>query len=509
MSSADGGKGAPMDHETQPAVRGWGRVQRRVRRLAPAPIRRLDLAVFRTVARTDLGPVGPVLPRLSTAANHSRLWMVLALGMAVFGGRQGKRAAVRGLASLAVTSAGTNLPAKLLAGRTRPDLRRVPAVRRVARLPSSTSFPSGHSASAVAFATGAGLELPALRPVLRTLAGAVAFSRVYTGVHYPGDVVVGAGIGAAVARASLRPFPLLDPDPARAAEVDDIGLGEDGAGLVIVVNDGAGHELQDSCAHRLRDALPAARIVEVGPDDDLVQALRDAAADGTALGVAGGDGTVSAAAAVAHEAGTPLAVVPAGTLNYLAKALGLDEEGAIDAVRRGRAVAIDLADVDGEAFVNALRVGLYADVVAEREQLEDRLTKWPAALVAVVRVLTGASPLELEVDGRPHKVWAIWIGNCRFWPHGIGPSQRRRLDDGQLDVRMVLAEVPWSRTRVVWAMLTGGLARCTAYRGWVTTSISIRSASGPLRVVADGEVREAAPVMVVDKRERRLVVFQP
>jgi undecaprenyl-diphosphatase len=65
-------------------------------------------------------------------------------------------------------------------------------------MPLSTSFPSGHSASAAAFAVSVGRLLPGLRLPLRVAAGIVAFSRLYTGVHYPGDVVVGAALGTIV-----------------------------------------------------------------------------------------------------------------------------------------------------------------------------------------------------------------------------------------------------------------------------------------------------------------------
>ncbi|MET0522993.1 MAG: phosphatase PAP2 family protein, partial [Jiangellaceae bacterium] len=67
-------------------------------------------------------------------------------------------------------------------------------------MPSSTSFPSGHSASAAAFAVAVGDVLPALRLPLGAAASVVAFSRVYTGVHYPGDVLVGATVGTLLGR---------------------------------------------------------------------------------------------------------------------------------------------------------------------------------------------------------------------------------------------------------------------------------------------------------------------
>ena len=71
-------------------------------------------------------------------------------------------------------------------------------------MPTSTSFPSGHSASALAFAVAVGDVIPALRWPLRMVGGTVAFSRVYTGVHYPGDVLVGAATGALLGRLVSR-----------------------------------------------------------------------------------------------------------------------------------------------------------------------------------------------------------------------------------------------------------------------------------------------------------------
>ena len=67
-------------------------------------------------------------------------------------------------------------------------------------MPSSTSFPSGHSAAAFAFATGVGHVLPPAAIPLRGLAALVAYSRVHTGVHYPGDVVAGALMGTLLAQ---------------------------------------------------------------------------------------------------------------------------------------------------------------------------------------------------------------------------------------------------------------------------------------------------------------------
>ena len=95
-----------------------------------------------------------------------------------------RRAAIAGLAAIGAASLVVNQPMKMAGERHRPDRDRlgVPQ-RRWVPMPSSTSFPSGHSASAAAFAVAVGDVLPALRLPLRAAASIVAFSRVYTGVH--------------------------------------------------------------------------------------------------------------------------------------------------------------------------------------------------------------------------------------------------------------------------------------------------------------------------------------
>jgi membrane-associated phospholipid phosphatase len=135
--------------------------------------------------------------RLSDVANESRLWLVAGGALFLVGGRRGRRAAVGGVVSIACTSAVTNLAVKPLLRRERPD-RATDRSPRHTKMPKSASFPSGHAASAFAFANGVAATMPLTGSPLRAIAGAVAYSRVHAGVHYPGDVVVGALLGAAV-----------------------------------------------------------------------------------------------------------------------------------------------------------------------------------------------------------------------------------------------------------------------------------------------------------------------
>jgi undecaprenyl-diphosphatase len=158
----------------------------------------LDAGLFEIVAGGRTPWLDRSLPRLSRSANHGLLWIATAGMLAAAGGRAGRRAAATGLGSTAMTSLVVNLAIKPVVRRPRPPLAGVPIARRVP-MPATTSFPSGHAASAAAFATGASAQVSGLRLPLGVLAAAVGASRVYVGVHYPLDVLAGAGVGAAVA----------------------------------------------------------------------------------------------------------------------------------------------------------------------------------------------------------------------------------------------------------------------------------------------------------------------
>ena len=162
--------------------------------------RELDQAVYRAVATTPTPRLNASMRRLSRAADHSKLSIGTSVLLAVAGGAQGRKAAVFGLSAVGATSAVVNLVVKPIGHRRRPD-RTAPGVAeaRQVPMPGSASFPSGHAAAAVAFASGAGRVIPFAGLPLHTLAALVGYSRVHTGVHYPGDVIGGAVLGAAIA----------------------------------------------------------------------------------------------------------------------------------------------------------------------------------------------------------------------------------------------------------------------------------------------------------------------
>jgi len=160
---------------------------------------RLDVAVYAAIAETPTPSLDRLLSRLTQASNYWRLWLGSAAILAATRGAGGRRAAVTGLASSAVSSAAANLVIKPLGRRRRPDPNDMVPARR-APVPGSTSFPSGHSATAFAFATGVGSVLPREAIPIRVLAAAVAYSRVHTGAHYPSDAIAGALLGTMLAQ---------------------------------------------------------------------------------------------------------------------------------------------------------------------------------------------------------------------------------------------------------------------------------------------------------------------
>ncbi|WP_042405425.1 bifunctional phosphatase PAP2/diacylglycerol kinase family protein [Streptacidiphilus carbonis] len=485
-------------------------------------LQKLDARLFDRVASARLRGAHPVLPRLGRAADHGALWMAAAAGLGLSRNRAARRAALRGVGSLALASTAANVFAKQVSGRSRPLTDVVPLARRLLRAPITTSFPSGHSASAAAFATAVTLESPWLGVVAVPLAAGVASSRVYTGAHYPGDVLAGVALGTGMALATLRWWPLRAGDAAKASPPRvRLPALPGGAGLVVVANQSSGTAGQALAL--LREALPQAQVRVCGPDQDLtallVRAADEAARQGGALGVLGGDGSVNAAAPIALEHRLPLAVFPGGTLNHFAADLGiLSPQHTAAAVEAGHGGSVDLGRVaDRPAgagagpgyFLNTFSVGVYPELVAARRSLERRIGKWPALAVGLLRVLAEGRPTEAVVDGDRRSLWLLFVGNGRYDPPGFAPAYRRSLDDGLLDVRSVDGSHPYARTRLVAAFLTGTLARSRVYQASAVHRLRIDGLHRTEHQSRDGEIVPAGESVLLDKAGRALTLYLP
>ncbi|MGV0743700.1 bifunctional phosphatase PAP2/diacylglycerol kinase family protein [Mycolicibacterium sp. XJ870] len=474
----------------------------------------LDREVFEAVAESPSPLLDAAMPKLSRAADHSKLWFAIAAGLGAVGGASVRRGVSRGIASLAVTSLVTNQVAKRIWRRPRPDRTLIPTARRTRRVPTSHSLPSGHSASAAAFAVGVGLESPPVGLTLALLAGLVGLSRVATGAHYPGDVFAGFGIGAGIAILGAKvvpPIPTAVNRPNVAPLRFKTDPRPDGAGVVLVINPASGGGTGARILDEVRKTLPGAEIVELTDDDDLEKALRDAASRCEVLAVGGGDGTVACAAGVVLDTGVPLAVFPGGTFNHFARDIGCDSVArTVEAIRQGTAAYVDLVCLNEKQMViNTASIGAYPKYVRRREKLEHRLGKRLAGVYAMYLTLRRDDPVRITYDDKTLDTSLFFLGNSTYMPSGFAPSVRQRMDDGLLDVRILETGRRFSRTRIATAVALGRLERSPLYHELQVPEFRFATVGGPAMLAHDGEVGEACNEATFSVRYRALPVFRP
>ena len=458
---------------------------------------------------------------VSRAADHSVLWITIAGLIAALGGRRARRAAIRGVLSVAVTSALVNGPLKLVWKRERPVIRR--RTGPLIPLPTSFSFPSGHAASAFAFTVGAAGEMPGLLLPVGALAATVAYSRVHNGVHYPADVLAGAAIGAttAVVLRSAVPARQLDaltqgklrakpPGPVVSKEV------------VLVVNPHAGRAGRS--LDRVRKMLRRAglQVVEelTVKDVERLRELRRQANDGAAPVVvaAGGDGTVGAVANQLAESRLVMAVLPLGTSNDFARSLGIPVEisGAVELLTTGKVSTIDLGRVvmpgrPPSYFVHAATAGINVSFarIATRASLRKRLGRLTYVASAVM-ALRHHEPFDatLSFDGRSQSVRLTHLSVLNAPVFG-GPLGLRlpgsNPDDRRLDV-LALEDLPMRRViRALTLTLFGVRPPIRGFHMLHVPKLAIHT-NKELDIALDGEVAGKLPAEFVVAGEALRVI---
>ncbi len=471
----------------------------------------LDAGVFEAVANSPTPILDVTMPPLTRAADHSKLWFAIAAVLLASRRPSAQRGAVRGVLTLAVTSLFTNQVAKRVRRRPRPSYLLVPISRQTRRRPTSNSLPSGHSASAAAFAVGVGLENSVLGLVLALLAGLVGLSRVATGAHYPGDVFIGFGIGASIAVLGGRLVPPIvtsaipKADPLRV----DTPPRPDGEGVVMVVNPASGRG-SDSVIAQVREQLPKAEIIELAPDDSVEETARKAAERAQVLAVCGGDGSVSCVASIAVEAGLPLAVFPGGTFNHFAKDIGCDSAAkTIQAIQDGTVFRVDLVCFnDDNIVINTASIGAYPTFVQTRERLEHKISKPVATLYSMVHTLRHGEPVRIQFDNKTMQTSLFFIGNSTYLPSGFAPSRRTRMDDGLLDVRILETGRRLSKLRILASLMLGRLQRSALYHERQVPEFAFKALDGPTMIARDGEVGSEHESASFSVRYRALAVFR-
>jgi undecaprenyl-diphosphatase len=282
---------------------------------------------------------------------------------------------------------------------------------------------------------------------------------------------------------------------------------------LLILNPGAGNDHR-RLLDRLRSSLGDAQALELRDGVDLAGEIDAAAHEDRAVVAVGGDGTINSVAQ--HVVGRGiLGVIPGGTLNHFCRDLGVrDVDAAIDALQARRVLAIDVGRAGDRYFVNNLGMGLYPEIVQERERHERRLGKWRAAATASWRVTRGARPLvgRISADGdeRALLAWGLFVGNNRFGTGAGRIGSREALDEGVLDVRVLtLGTRKAKRSRLAWRVLRG---RPWSPRKLIRTEarrVEVHLEGSPRPISRDGESDERAASLQVEIVPRGLRVIGP
>ncbi len=257
---------------------------------------------------------------------------------------------------------------------------------------------------------------------------------------------------------------------------------------IVLVNPGSGP--QETPVEDLTEAFGDLAEVRATTGSGLaVDVARAIDAGAPWIGVAGGDGSLRLAAPVLASAGRPLLPVPCGTRNHFAKDVGLDTvEASVAAAEVAGTRQVDLAWVNHECFLNTCNLGMYTAIVKERERQQGKLPKRVADGIGVVREGIRGHRLRLEIDGARIVTWAVFIGNSRYGEN-LGDLGRDRLEDGLLDVRIVLANQRVARLRLVGALLGGRLRQTPVMDQLCTPSFEVRTPGcAAMDVAVDGDV---------------------
>ncbi|AJT42276.1 bifunctional phosphatase PAP2/diacylglycerol kinase family protein [Psychromicrobium lacuslunae] len=482
------------------------------------PFARADRRIVRAVSKIPAGPIDQTMRGLSAAATKGKLWFAIAGAAALVPGKP-RRAALSGLLALGIASATTNLVFKTLLPRRRPAAELLPIFRFVNPQPTSSSLPSGHSASAFAFATGVATVSPTMGLALAPLAAGVAYSRVHTGAHWPSDVVIGSAIGVAAGLVVRNWFPPHEVTPETKISPITAASLEQGEGLRLVANPGSGSYTEDSIA-ALKRELPKLEIAELEEDKELEQVIDQALQKpgAKALAVWGGDGTVGAVAQRALAEELPLAVFPGGTFNHFARDVhSANVETVERAVQAGTALRTDIAEVsmqraegtETRVMLNTASVGIYPELVQRREALQQTLGKPLASIIAGLRTFAVLKPSTLKIDGKATKVWLIYLGRGRYYPRGFAPLERPVLDDGVLDIRYISARSALSRLRLLAAILTGRTEVSPVITIGTEQKLRLESVGEPFALAIDGEVIDGVHSAEFSVLPGALTVYAP
>jgi diacylglycerol kinase family enzyme len=292
--------------------------------------------------------------------------------------------------------------------------------------------------------------------------------------------------------------------------------------ITVIVNGGAGKGHDDSAAEELRGKLRAAgldaELVLAKDGEEMIASARRALDKGAELVAAGGgDGTINAVASVMVGSGVRFGVLPLGTLNHFAKDLGipLDLDEAVRNLAQGVPREVDVGEVNGRIFLNNSSLGLYPDIVRDREKQQRRLGrgKWPAALWATLAALRRYPFLSMRLTVKDETLARrtpfVFIGNNRYTMEGLAIGERDCMDDGLLSLYVAQHPTRLGLLRFAIDALRGKLGSERDFDVLEADGFEIDTHRHSLHVATDGEVTLMNPPLRYRVRPGALTVLVP
>jgi diacylglycerol kinase family enzyme len=292
--------------------------------------------------------------------------------------------------------------------------------------------------------------------------------------------------------------------------------------VIVIVNAGAGTGHDEAACDALRtqltDAGLDAELVLADGGAQMIAAARRALAQGARLVAAGGgDGTINAVASVMVDSGVPFGVLPLGTLNHFAKDLGipLDRAAAVRNLAAGRPVKVDVGEVNGRIFLNNSSLGLYPDIVRDREKQQRRLGrgKWTAAAWATLAALRRYPFLSMRLDVNGERLARrspfVFIGNNAYTMQGLAIGERARLDEGVLSLYVAQRPTRLGLLRFAIDALRGRLGEARDFDVLTAPEFDIDTHRRHVLVATDGEVTAMSPPLRYRMRPGALTVLVP
>lgn len=282
----------------------------------------------------------------------------------------------------------------------------------------------------------------------------------------------------------------------------------------VLVNPNAGHFRGLPTPEELQTLFDRAgtpgQVIATESEEDLIARLRAAVQESAErIVVAGGDGTIAVAARELAHTDTTLGILPWGTNNNFAGGLALpvEPEDAIQVLRDGRPVHVDLGKANGDYFVEAAGIGLYANTLSLYRQGPDKsfFRAWAAAYRTLSKLESFEIRLLLDGEERVERVVMCEIANTPDLGSSLHLAPQARLTDGCLDVVLLRKVSAWDIVRYFRSLRKMRWIDIPELETYRAATVEVNT-DKPMKLRRDGQVDGQTPLRVeVDPGALRVI----